>query len=124
MCFKFLQTLGSSNYMFPLLYHWQAAPAVPLEAAPTVPLGAGLAVTLETAPKPLIRRRGAQFTRMIGKTYEARRRNTDDYSSLVREKKVIVERNKTCHTNTYCKQCAMITDRVREELFQLFWKMN
>ena len=61
--------------------------AAPLESAPTVPLGASLDVPLESALKPLIRRRGAHFTRMIGKAYEARRRNKDDYSILVREKK-------------------------------------
>ena len=110
----------------------QAAPAVPLEDfsavpledAPTVPLGTGLDVPLETVPKPLIRRRGAHFTRMIGKAYEARRRNKDDYSIIVRGKRVIVERNKTCHNKVHCKQCAMITDCDREELFQSFWKMN
>ena len=95
-----------------------------MEDAPTVPLGAGLDVPLETATKPLIRRRGAHFTRMIGKAYEARRRNKDDYSIIVRGKRVIVERNKTCHNNVHCKQCAMITDRDREELFHSFWKMN
>ena len=36
---------------------------------------------------------------------------------LLGEKRVIVERNKTCHTKTHCKQCAIIIDRDRE-LFQ------
>ena len=59
---------------------------------------------------------------MIGKTYEARRRNKDDYSIIVRGKWVIIERNKTCHNKVHCKQCVMITDRDREELFQSFFE--